>query len=383
MTKYLSYSQQMPAPRLSTIFRINLVDPEKHQTRNVSVRGIEESTNGIRHLVGLLYRSSFEADNIGHAFDVSKNDFEFVGSLISFITGVSAAPIRPYVIFSNEKGADSQEFCQFIFQKGPKWGIGDVNPKDVKKIITGYNKIKKRSASNRIVSSLRFYSKAQSTNDPVERFLLLWIAVEYLDYLLVKKMAENPARRCSECKALLQCRSCGKKAEAPTTAGLIDFASKASRGVLKNLEESIELRNRLFHRETNIAKAASDADRLNRFLVTFYIRVIRNLLGLGQKPKVSRKLVHAIDCFAVISEEVTLPREGTLSNLSSKVPHFEWNEQVTHMEKRPGGKMSQTQDVVAIPKNFPQGFGFRNEVVQSWAVGVKPRVPRLKTESHE
>lgn len=352
-------------------FQIRLNDPEKEQTRDILVKGIEEEMNGTKHLVGVQFRSSLEADTIDIATSVSKNDFEFLASIISFVTGVSAAPVLPYVIHSNDDNVHTHSFKQFIPLRAPIWGIGDVEPSDIMKIISGYNKLQDPAVSKRIVSSLKFYRRAQSTQDPIERFLLLWISIEYMDYIFVKRMDTPPQRLCSKCGAVLECGKCRRKAEVPTTAGLKEFAKRVGSQTETNIEKSIDLRNRLVHRETDMARAMIEADSLNQFLKEFYISIIRELLALDAELVISSKFVHTVESLLVVSATIKLKEKGKLSGDENRIPHYELRDEIMDSIIRDGGTLTEKHEVQLDAVNFPEGFQGRLDV-EMLTIGVRP-----------
>jgi len=373
MMRYFVCSRQKPASRPNGQCEINLHDPNKNRTRNITVRGLTQEIEGIERIIGIEYCSSLDADNIESAEETSRNDFDFVASVISFLTGVSMSPVRPYVVHTNDKGMSTHEFLQHEYLETPKFGVHSFDPIAVDHVISGFNSIKNSSITERIASSLKFYRKAQATNDPVERFLLLWISVEYLDYALVKGMANRPVRVCPKCRELLECGNCGRKAEAPITAGLQDFADRMGKGTPDNLTAAIELRNELFHRETDLGKAGREAAKLNVFLREFYISTMRHLMSLSQGLNIMSKFVHTIESIMIIRARVILPEPGELRIKGGKIPHYEGTIEPKGVEVREDGGLSENRSGSYSPIDFPEGAVFKDENFALLTIGVKPR----------
>lgn len=381
MTRYFTCFRQKQASRPNGPCEINLHDPRTKRTRNITVRGLTREIEGIDRIVGIEYCSSLEADSVRSAEEISKNDFDFVASLISFMTGVSISAVRPIVIFSNDKDSNTHEFLQYEYLRTPYFGVLGFDPVAVYHAISGFNMINNSNITERIASSLKFYRKAQATIDPVERFMLLWISIEYLDYALVKRMNKKPVGICSKCGVPLKCSNCHKKASPSITAGLEDFAGRTGNGVLTNLKGAIGLRGRIFHRETDLGKASREAATHNLFLRGFYISIMRHLMSLDPGLNIMPKFVHTVESIMVIEAKVELPEPGELRIENGKIPHYVIEEQPGKIETKENGLMSQSMMGKYDQVDFPEGAVFKDERFTPMTIGVKTRDFRVWNDS--
>lgn len=375
MGKYFVYFRQEPGPRLHTPFGLNLIDPIRKLRREIVVRGLSHGSGEGNELVGLQYESRLEMDTIEAAGEVSTIDFAFMGSIVSFLTGISAAPISPYVIHTGDDNLTTHELIQFSPLPVPQWAVGELHLESVRRIIEKYTRIEDEGISRRISSSLEFYKKAISTNDPIERFLHLWIALEYLDYALSKGRDDLPDKVCSDCKSTLECPKCKRKAGPSVIAGLqAYFIDHHEDEMAARLDEAFDLRNRLFHREKDIMKGSRDAERMNISLRELYSRVIRHLLDIGDSVDIQTQFIHGIDSQLKITAKIELPKPGPLATDDLTIPHFVVKPEKIRETTREDGKRSAVFAGRLSLVDVSEGAIWKDTTLEMRTIGMKPTI---------
>jgi hypothetical protein len=182
---------------------------------------------------------------------------------------------------------------------------------------------------DRLNSSLRFYRRAQETDQIIQRFLLLWLAAEHLDYGLRDRLGIVGGRKCSRCGETLKCPKCGKLAEAPTTAGLKEFVKIHMHGQERDFAEAVSLRNEVMHEAKDLTHLSRRVAGVIPFMIEIYLKTLAFTLNHPPILQYSHEILGSANVHLNLNVIVEFDQESELAEGQGTVPHV----RISHLDK--------------------------------------------------
>ncbi len=269
MARFAVHHVQKPAWNLSRELELGLEDPMSGLKRSIDVLVIKDSGGSVEYPAGLEYRCHLDVPSIVEALTISKDDCEQISAMMSLMTGISGGPVTPLIAYPLDE-AKVHQFYQYHQIETGEVSTGVANTEAFSEFADKLFGLKDPDVLGRLNSGLRFYRKAEETDQPLQRFLLLWLAVEYLDYALRNMLGVITGRKCAKCGGLLKCPKCGRLAETPTTAGLKEFVRIHMSARSKDFSEAVKLRNELMHQATDLTLLSHKIALGIPFLIELY-----------------------------------------------------------------------------------------------------------------
>lgn len=343
MVKYAVLYVQKPASRLSDdSLSIGLEDPQSGLTRKIDLLNLFRHYDEKNKVpIGLEYRCILDATNFGIAKAISQHDCELIGSMISLITGASGGNLKPLVIYPLDS-AKIHQFYQYYEVEIEPISVGSVSMGNLFELGTKLFNLPDKNVLDRIDSSIRFYRKAQETEDKLQRFLLLWLSIELLDLGLRRKLNISGQRKCSKCQTPLACPGCGKPAELPNTIGLKEYTDRNMQNRTGELKKAEDLRNAIFHRAIDLSNLSDDAAKMTPFLVDVYLASMAFLLDYSPIQEYSRNLLKSVGLQIHLFCTVEFDREALLAEKEGVAPCLRIGDIQKSMQFSETGKLSIT-----------------------------------------
>jgi len=346
---------QVPSTMLDELIAIRLADEKG--ARNIRIGNMQLSDGRIiPKRVGLVYINQIKASNPVEAMHIATQDAEYVSSIVSLVTGVAAAHPKPFLLFTSSKNSSQHHIIQLEKLDISEAPAMRANSEAIKTIASRIADIKDSNTHLRVIMSLRLYRRSQSTPDTIERFLMLWLATEYLDYSIVRKMDISRPKTCTKCGAELSCPKCGTVAGPGTTLGLRTLVEREMSESLPLFREAIRLRGTIMHGGGDLGSLNSAISGSIEFLVRLYSTSLVYILeDKSIFALVASKFAHAIEVLLELDGKVELTVPGPLQIDSSKWPQFEVRDS-THLEKSDDGtRLSEKHQTAIRLVNVPQG----------------------------
>lgn len=322
MTKFAVHHIQKPAYRLSRELSLGLKDPHSGMERSIDVLMAKDVHDSVEYVAGLEYRCFLAASSIEEAMTISRDDCEQISSMMSLITGLSGGSVQPLVAYPLEK-AKVHQFYQYHELEIGDVSVGLANAELFSELGDKLFGLSDQGVLDRVNSSLRFYRKAQEADQVIQRFLLLWLAVEHLDYGLRNRLGVAGGRKCSKCDEPLKCPKCGKLAEAPTTAGLKEFVKIHMNGRSGDFTEAVSLRNKMMHEAKDLTRLSRDIAVIVPFMIEVYLKSLAFVLDHPPILGYSREILGTANVHLNLNVVVEFDAESELAESQDTVPHVQ------------------------------------------------------------
>jgi len=346
---------QIPSTMLDELIAIRLTDEKG--TRNVRMGNMQPSDGRIiPKRVGLAYINQIQASTPVEAMHIATQDAEYISSIVSLVTGVATAHPTPFLLYTASKNSSQHHITQL-----EKLDISEVpamraNSVAIKTIASRIADLKDSNTHLRVIMSLRLYRRAQSTPDTIERFLMLWLATEYLDYAIVRKMGISRPKTCTKCGAELSCPKCGMMAGPGTTLGLRTLVEREMQESLPLFREAIRLRGTIMHGGGDLGSLTPSISGSIEFLVRLYSSSLAYILeDKSILALVASKFAHAIEVLLQLDGKIELTVPGPLQIDNSKWPQFEVRDSTQFEKSDDGTRLSEKHQTAIRLVNVPQG----------------------------
>jgi hypothetical protein len=343
MRKFLVRHVEKPAARLDREIGIN-IRRSKDEIHACRVRNILDDKGEI---TGLEYDEILEADDIDSAIRASFSELDFLASLISFSSGVAASDLRLCVALSCDEDRAEHECITRDEPRHMQYSSGNAKSDVISAIAEGLEGIGEEEVRDRVIASLQVFRRAQSIkDDPLLRFILLWVSLELISYAMAKKLGKS-----KKMKGSRQVRA------------LREYLEGQGEGI-KDLDDSINIRNKALHSLEDLGSIRNRAREKIDFIVGLYIQSLDFVLGTSVFEKIPKKFIPSIATFFEVHTRIELPEPGPLmTNMSAGIPHV-------HIKHRPDVLVSCDDGQTTIratadftPMNFPKNAKLTHKTV--------------------
>lgn len=321
--RYTVIHHQIPAALLSKPIVMDMSGGNR--TRLTSIGNMIPSGPGSSpKKAGIAYVSSLRSESIESAIQMSRQDVEYISALVSLLTGVAASHPSFFLAFTTDDDISSHRLVQCEQLDVTKVPSLTTDSDAIKEIADRISSLTEPSIRLRTVMSLRLYRRAQATPDPIERFLLLWLAAEYLEYILAKRIGAVGTRKCSKCGSVLACPNCGALAGPPSTLGLMAFVERTRLGEIRDLKLVTELRGKLIHGGGDLDSIIPEVHSRTAFLVDLYISALAFILDHPSLRAIAAtRFAHSIELQMQLDARIEFSAPGPLQIDQNTIPQFE------------------------------------------------------------
>jgi hypothetical protein len=252
---------------------------------------------------GLFYVVTIQEKDIDSAMGMAESIVSYLSSLISLVSGVAVNPPTRLLAYTLDDNISKHILMQFEMLENFNYSVGNANTEDLKNIAQKITN-EPEEIRNRIISSTQFFRSAQTSEEPFTRFIFLWLSLELLNYVLLKKLNIR-----------------GKRT---TTKGIKKFLRKNHPSLIKDFRKVQKLRGKSFHATTDFAIVRNKSLEMTPFLVNLYVILLSSILDFNT-DLVKQKFVARFGVKVQLIAEIELATPGKLVKDESIFPHFDFD----------------------------------------------------------
>lgn len=264
---------------------------------------------------GLRLVLNFRADEDDTAFHVIEEAGTQLLDELSLAAAAEAPPFHLQALYVRTQSSEELRVIRFLADLGlPTAKIRKAYLSHIDPLISGIME-DPSGAAQRLMRGMRWYRRALGQRNTIDRFLMLWIAVESLDPRLREHWGLEPDKRtCRDCDEVLICAKCeSDQGKQNRTLGVERLLQEVPDGDEDTASNCSRLRNGIVHAYEELPDVHSRARKLVPILETAFPTGVAVLLDLSadERESLSRApLEVAANYDAAV--EVRLSREGGL-----------------------------------------------------------------------
>lgn len=244
---------------------------------------------------GWLYRGlrllvRFEADDPELAARIAETAGDRTLDLLSLAAASEAPPFRLQAMYMQpDTSADVLHVNRFLYDLSlPTAKLRKAYVSHLDPVLSGIV-ARSEKATKRLMRGLRWYRRALGQTDDIDRFLMLWIAVESLERLLVDHWdLDRNLRTCRQCDEPLVCAKCGEEQGKEQHAiGVARLLAELPDGDEDTAKECSYLRAKIVHAFEDLSTVNEQARELGPILEDAFPKGVGLLLGLDERKRES------------------------------------------------------------------------------------------------
>jgi hypothetical protein len=363
--EYLVRFLEMPSSRLDEMIEFTF----RRSDGSIRKCQVESVLDTDKRPKGLMYTEVLAADDVEAAIGAARADISFISSLIALTSGVAVSEPTMHIAFTNDIGRVHQ-FKQLDVMKDFPYSTGNAKPDIIERVSQKLQDIGAEDVKERLIVSIQMFRKAQSIeDDPLLRFILLWVSLELVDYALIRKLNPPISTRCPVC---------GSTKGSQLNRGLKEFVKETDPQKLDELDEITNIRNSILHRTRDFGLERNRANLKTAFLVDLFIRSLEFVLDTPMHDLIPSKFIPRVATCYEINQELMLSEPGLFATKgSADMPHVS----ILH---HPGEVLMPGRDVkiqskatfteVGFPKNITNHIKRETRLL---CIGCKPEDIRL------